>query len=59
MSFGLCFSWNVNTLLMNWQWSSVFRILFYCEDEDEAKRSTMCLVVDGDKYLQVEKAKYF
>jgi hypothetical protein len=43
---------------MNWQWSLVSGILFYCENEDEAKRSVMRLVVDGDKYLQVEKAKY-
>jgi hypothetical protein len=58
MNFGLCFSWNVGTQLMNWRWSSVFGILFYCENENEAKRSVMRLVVDGDKYLQGQKAEY-
>jgi hypothetical protein len=35
------------------------KIIFYCEDENEAKRLAMRLVVEEDKYLKVEKAKHF
>jgi len=59
MSFGLYFSWNADALLMNWWWSLVPKIIFYCEDENEAKRLAMRLVVEEDKYLKVEKAKHF
>jgi hypothetical protein len=58
MSFGLCFSWNANALLMNWQWSLVSRILFYYEDEDEAKKLAMRLVVDEKKYQKAKKTKH-
>jgi hypothetical protein len=59
MSFGLCSSWNTNAQIKKWSWSSVFRILFYCENEDEAKILTMRLVVDMDKYQKAEEAKHF
>jgi hypothetical protein len=40
------------------QWRFIFGIFFYCEDEDEAKRLAMHLVVDEDKYQKAEKAKH-
>jgi hypothetical protein len=58
MSFDLYSSWNAEALLMNWRWSLVLEIPFYCEDGDEAKRLAMRLVVEEDKYLKVEKAKH-
>jgi hypothetical protein len=58
MSFGLYSSWNVGAMFMNWRWSLVFEIFFYCEHKDEVKRLAMRLVVEDDKYLKVEKVKH-
>jgi hypothetical protein len=37
-------------------WSFVFKILFYCEDDDDVKRLAMRLVVDGNKYQKMNKS---
>jgi hypothetical protein len=55
MTFGLCSSWNARAQIKSWWWSFVFRIHFYCENEDDAKRLAMHLVVEGDKYQKKDK----
>ncbi len=58
MSFGLCYSWNADAQIKNWWWNFVSDIFFYCEDDNDAKRLAMCLVVDGDKYQKTKEAKH-
>jgi hypothetical protein len=58
MSFDLCSSWNAGAQIKSWWWSFVYGFLFYCEDEDDAKRLAMHLVVEGNKYQKKEKVKH-